>query len=79
MRQRKQGCPMSASAIKLGALYKEHLPIKTAKYSDLQKLMTYLPPINHEFYNTLKHTSSKNKQNENDAAEDDYLTDYDSE
>lgn len=29
-------------------------PIKLAKYNDLQKLLDYVPPIHHTFYNTLQ-------------------------
>lgn len=79
---RKKGRPTAASAINLDRSYNDSLPIKFAKYKDLQKLLNYLPPVNHDFYKTLKHTSGKRNQNDGSNTteiEEDFLTDYDSE
>jgi len=42
----------------LPILYPDGVPISVQKYQNLQQLLKYIPPVDHEFYKCLKHDGS---------------------
>ena len=65
----KRGRPRSLAAINLPLLYKSCRPVSKEKYADLKKLLKYVPPVHHEFYEHIKRSG----QDADEVLEDEYL------
>jgi len=48
----------TASLPNLGPLYTEQRALKAAKVKDLHSLLMFVPPVYHEFYNSIKAETS---------------------
>lgn len=59
---------MKQDAFQLDILYPTGRPIEKLKYKDLQSLLCYIPPIAHEFYNSL--TTSEHAVDEDIVTQD---------
>ena len=53
MKKSVRGRPVDLGLLTLPPLYTAPLPIKPKKLEDLQQLLTYIPPVYHDFYNAL--------------------------
>jgi len=52
----------------LPMLYPSGRQISQAKFKDIQDLLKYVPPVHHEFYNSIRH--EQHKSSESEVAED---------
>ena len=68
----KRGRQRSLGKTKLPQLYAAQRPVSKEKHSDLRKLLKYIPPIHHDFYDHIKHSGHGNSE---DVLEDECLED----
>ena len=54
LRPKRTGCPSDIGRVTLAPLYNGPRPINPAKLRDLKSRLCYIPPIHHEFYNSLQ-------------------------
>ena len=54
----KRGRPVSLANIPGTKLYHGSRPVTKEKQQDMQDLLPYIPPINHEYYKNLRTTDS---------------------
>ena len=71
-------CSLDMGAAPIGKKYTSVLPIRKAKYDDLQKMLKFIPPSVQHFYTNLKAMTSREESDMTTEDRDDALGGEDS-